>query len=94
MVRLIRDLKTAKKNLESFKIKIGMSYQFVCASCGAVWGRSKLGGAYNYEPPPALSSRMIAPAAYAVCAKCKDTLSQKKIYQNVTQTLAKEGLFG
>lgn len=92
--RVIDTLRTAKKNLESYRAKLMAAPRFVCAACGLAWRRHRLGGCYNYEPSPALSSKMIAPAAYAVCDKCKQTLSPKVIHQKATKTLAAEGLFG
>jgi hypothetical protein len=91
--RVIDWLNTAKKNLESFRAKVGMAKRFECAACGLAWLRKHLGGCYNYEPPPELSSRMIAPACYAICEKCKETLSPKVIYKKATARLAAQGLF-
>lgn len=90
---LVESIKTAKKNLESYKLKMSGSRAFTCASCGYTWGRARLGGCRNYEAPPQLASKMVGPAAYAVCLKCKETLSSVQIQQNVTNTLAKQGLF-
>lgn len=90
---LVESIKTAKKNLESYKLKMSGSRAFTCASCGYTWGRERLGGCHNYEAPPQLASRMVGPAAYAVCQKCEETLSSAQIQQNVTKTLAQQGLF-
>lgn len=91
--RIIESIKTAKKNLESFKIKMSGSVAFTCACCGLTWSRQKLGGVYNYEPVPALAGRMVGPAAYAVCDKCKSGVPKEQMHQNVTKTLASQGLF-
>lgn len=87
-------LRTAKANLESYRVKMSGSRAFACACCGLTWSRQKLGGVYNYEPDPALASRMVGPAAYAVCDKCESEFVKKQIHQKVTKTLAAQGLFG
>lgn len=91
--RLIDSIRTAKKNLESFRIKMSGSVAFTCACCRMTWSHQKLGGVYNYEPTAALSSRVVGPAAYAVCDKCKSSLSTSQIHQKVTKYLAGQGLF-
>lgn len=83
----------AKRNLESFRETFRTAPRFSCACCGLAKDRKEGAGVRNYDPGPGpLASRMVAPAAYALCLECVE-LPEPVIQQKVTAYLATQGLF-
>ncbi len=75
---------------------------FFCASCGKPKTANEAAGVHHYKTDdPALRKAMIDPKSgrprigtYAICLECIDSFPEETIHQNVTMSMAKDGLFG
>lgn len=88
-----------KSRLEGHRETLRNAPAFTCASCGKVKPHGEAAGVHLYETDdPALQNAMMTSkgprvGTYAICLECVDSLPEKIIHQNVTRSMAKDGLF-
>lgn len=94
-------LEFAKQQLQGRRETLKAAPAFECASCGVLKQRDEAAGAHIYKTnDKMLLKAMVLPdgrkkvGTYVLCLECVDSLPEDKIQQNVTRSMAKEGLFG